>query len=69
VAERFWGGLGSVHALAPGLYRDAAGNIHLDVGQLLAYLGAADTPANRATVADHMVRQAQSRIPVVGEAP
>lgn len=36
--------------LAPGVYDDHAGGLHLDVAELLDAAGYADTPENRATL-------------------
>jgi hypothetical protein len=40
--------------LAPGVYDDGAGGLHLDVGELLAAHGYADTPENRHTLEDEV---------------
>jgi hypothetical protein len=64
--DRFWGGLGRVLELGPGIYSDSVGNLHLDVGQILAHLGFPDTPANRVKVAEHLTRNAQSLAPASG---
>jgi hypothetical protein len=58
VSGAFWAGLGPVDAIAPGVFVDLVGNIHLDVGQILASLGAEDTPHNRRSVAQYFVRNA-----------
>lgn len=36
--------------LAPGVYDDNAGGLHIDIAELLDAAGYADTPANRATL-------------------
>lgn len=36
--------------LSPGVYDDEQGGLHLDLAELLAAQGYADTPANRATL-------------------
>ena len=61
--DRFWGGVGAVHELAPGIYRDAVMNVHLDVAQILAHLGFPDTPDNRAQVGEHLAKDARVLAP------
>lgn len=39
-----------MHRLAPGVYDDGDGTLHLDVPELLEAHGYADTPANRDTL-------------------
>jgi hypothetical protein len=40
-----------VRRLGPGIYDDGRGGMHLDVAELLADNGIADTPANREMIA------------------
>jgi hypothetical protein len=47
-----------VKRLAPGLYDDEQGGLHVAVGELLRAHGYADTPANR----DHFACVAQEQI-------
>jgi hypothetical protein len=51
----FWGGLGTVERLAPGVYRDRLGNLHLEVAEVLAHLRADDTLEAREQVARALV--------------
>ena len=56
---RLWPGVGVVEQVAPGLYVDNVGNLHLEVGQLLQFLQVEDTPANRAAIAKHIMGESQ----------
>ena len=58
-----WPGVGPVEAIYPGVYRDAAGNIHFEVSHVLAYLGAEDTPANRELVVKQIVADTKALHP------
>lgn len=55
----FWPGIGKVKPLAPGVYADEPGNIHVNVSEMLKYLSSEDTPANRAKVADALTNEAK----------
>ncbi len=55
--KQWWPGIGEVNRLAPGVYSDVVGNVHLEVGEMIRYLGAQDTPANRQLVAEHLTAE------------
>lgn len=49
---RIWAGIGEVWPIAPAIYRDKVGNVHVDTGALLEYFRVEDKPAHRQAVAD-----------------
>lgn len=56
MTSRLWPGVGSVRTIAPGIYADSDGNLHIAVRELLQQLGSEDSPKNRQTVADSLMK-------------
>jgi len=55
----FWGGLGTVEMIAPGVYRDREGDLHVAVGEVLRALRVSDTTDAREQVARTLVGEAR----------
>lgn len=55
-----WPGIGPVTPVAPGMYTDQIGNMHIDVGEIIRVCGAEDTVDNRALVIRRLVEEVRA---------